>query len=82
VLVDHQGGDGWLVFDVDRKISTNDCERLEIWIALDWNAFRAHARVWRQQSSQALVENGRAIHGVVRMNAVRMPDGDDERVLE
>jgi hypothetical protein len=81
---DRRDSEGWLVFDVDQHASLKyfDHEAREIWISLAPDGFHAQALAWWSAKSSSDLANARDIHGVVRLDAARMPEGDEERVVE
>jgi hypothetical protein len=85
---DRRDAEGWLIFDVDHDLDEGPSyptpyESLEIWISLGPDGFRAQALVWWGAGSvEARTRAARDIHGVVKLDAARMPEGDEERVVE
>jgi hypothetical protein len=85
---DRYDAGGWLVFDIDRELDEGPSyptayEAQEIWILFGPDGVRAQALAWWGAGTVAArTQAARDVHGVVRLNAGRMPNGEEERVVE
>ena len=87
VQFDRRDVDRSMIFDIDRNIGEETYPRhgesLEIWISPASDGFRARALAWWWASNASGdIIGAQAIRGIVRMDAARMPEGDEERVVE
>ena len=85
VLSEREEG-GWLLFAVHRDDREHPkVERVEIRVALEQPTVRAQASArWYQRGSIPFFtgnESATDIHGVVTVDAARMPTADDERII-